>query len=139
MEDEKEEIQQNNEPLKSSSAEPEDENLCHTPDTEDKWFYKIRGFVYYILSVIEVLLAFRLVFKMLGARTGNMFVDFLYSITDIFILPFTGIFRTLASGRNISQFVFEPSTVIAMIVYAIIARGIINLLKIKVVGKHNPY
>lgn len=106
---------------------------------EDRWFIKMRSIVYYILSVIEVLLAFRLIFKMLGARTGNMFVDFLYSITSIFVLPFAGIFRTLKSGENLSQYVFEPSTVIAMIVYAVIARGVINLLKLKVAGKHSPY
>ena len=98
-------------------------------------FIKSRSIIYYILGVIEILLTFRMVFKLLGARTGNAFVNFLYSVTDVLIVPFSGIFRTLVSGANTTKFIFEPSTAIAMIVYAVIARGIINLLRIRVTGK----
>lgn len=82
--------------------------------------------VYYILGIIEVLLAFRLIFKILGANPASGFVRFLYALTRVMILPFLGIFRTAASAG----YVFEPATIIAMIVYAVIAYGIVRLLKI---------
>ncbi len=98
------------------------------------WFIRTRNIVYYILGVIEVLLFFRLMFKLLGANPGNGFVAFLYSLTGKIALPFYGIFRTVITGGTFPAFAFEPSTVIAMIVYAIIAWGIVKLLKIKISG-----
>ena len=77
--------------------------------------------VYYILGVIEALLAIRLVLKLLGASTQSMFVDFIYNITNIFLYPFTSIFR-MFTGRGIeTQAVLEPANIIAMIIYALIA------------------
>ena len=86
--------------------------------------------VYYILGVLEVLLAFRLVFKLLGANAASPFVAFLYSLTQIFLYPFTGIFP-IASAKGIEvQAVLEPTTIIAMNVYAVIAWGIDKLIGI---------
>lgn len=86
--------------------------------------------VYYILGVLEVLLAFRLVFKMLGANAVSPFVAFLYSLTQIFIYPFTGIFPAATAKGLEVQAVLEPTTIIAMIVYGVIAWGIVKLIEI---------
>lgn len=86
--------------------------------------------VYYILGVIEVLLAFRLIFKLLGANPASGFVSAIYTLTNIFMSPFSGIFRT-ASARGVeTQAVLEPATIVAMIVYAVIAWGIAKLIEI---------
>jgi hypothetical protein len=82
--------------------------------------------VYYILGVMEALLGLRLLFKLLGANPLNAFVSFLYSLTGIFILPFLGIFRTVSSAQSI----FEPAAVVAMVIYALIAYGILKLFKL---------
>lgn len=87
--------------------------------------YKAQNVVYYILGIMEVLLVFRLIFKLLAANSANGFVSMLYSLTGIFILPFVGIFRTSASAGA----VFEPATAIAMIFYGILAYGIIKLIQ----------
>jgi hypothetical protein len=89
-------------------------------------YHREQNVVYYILGVIEVLLGLRFLFKLLGANAGSGFVSFIYSLTSIFVLPFIGIFRTVASTGA----VFEPATVIAMIMYGIIAYGIIRLIRI---------
>ena len=86
--------------------------------------------VYYILGLLEVLLAFRLVFKLLGANPGSGFVSFIYTVSEVFLLPFTAIFRTAATEGIETRAVLEPSTVIAMIVYALIAWGIVKLVVI---------
>ncbi|MDP2861105.1 MAG: YggT family protein [bacterium] len=79
---------------------------------------------------MEVLLAFRLVFKLTGASISSAFVGLIYGLTGIFILPFEGIFRRgYAQGVETTS-VLEPSTLVALIVYAVLAWGIVKLLRI---------
>ncbi len=86
--------------------------------------------VYYILGVLEVLFAFRLVFKLLGANPQSPFVSFIYSVSQAFLSPFSGIFRSATTKGIEAQSVLEPATIIAMIVYAIIAWGIVKLIEL---------
>jgi uncharacterized protein YggT (Ycf19 family) len=81
--------------------------------------------VYYILNVIEIILALRLIFRLLGANPGNGLVNFLYTISAPLVAPFVGIFRQpVVSGS-----VLEWSTVIAMIIYAVVAYLIVQLIR----------
>ena len=95
------------------------------------WFLKARHTIYFILGVIEVLLGFRFIFKLLGANPQNGFVAFLYSISSIFSAPFSGIFDSFVSSGLAAKSVFEPAAIIGMIVYAVIAWGITSLIRIK--------
>lgn len=101
------------------------------------WFLKTRGVIYYILSIIEGLLAFRFLFKLLGANPRNGVVIVMYALTGFFTSPFSGIFRTVANGGIETRSVLEPGTIIAMIVYALIARGIVSILKLKADGNEH--
>jgi len=40
--------------------------------------------IYYILGIIEVLLTFRFIFKLLGANPNSGFVSLIYSISQVF-------------------------------------------------------
>ena len=91
--------------------------------------------IYFVLGVIEVLLAFRLIFKLLGANPNSPFVGFIYGISGIFHAPFSGIFSHVTTRGAETTAVFEPSIIIAMVVYAIIAAGIVKLL---VVSSRRP-
>lgn len=91
---------------------------------------KARRIIYYIFGVLEVLFAFRLIFKILGANPQSGFVTFIYSITKLFLAPFTGIFRMAVSNGIETQSVLEPTLIIAMIVYAALCWGILQLVKI---------
>src|SRR5690242_18484440 len=79
--------------------------------------------VWYILGVIEILLAFRFVLKLLGANPYAGFTSFIYGITYVFSAPFLNVFRV----TSISGSYFEWTTLLAMFVYLIIAWGIIKL------------
>jgi hypothetical protein len=86
--------------------------------------------VYFFFGLLEILLAFRLIFKLTGASMSSAFVGLIYGITGIFILPFEGIFRRgFAQGIETTS-VLEPSTVVAIIVYAVLAWGIVKLLSV---------
>ncbi len=79
--------------------------------------------VYYILGVVEVLLAFRFVLKLLGANPNAGFSNFIYDITYIFANPFLTVFKS----DYVAGSVFEWTTLLAMFVYWVIATGIIKL------------
>ena len=98
--------------------------------TYDHGNLNARKYIYYILGVLEVLFSIRLVFKLLGANPSNPFVSFTYSLTQVFLVPFAGIFRTAAAKGVETQAILEPATIIGMIVYALIAWGIIKFIEI---------
>lgn len=97
------------------------------------WFRQAKHAVYYILGFIEIMLAFTLIFKLLGANPASGFAGLVYALTGIFAAPFSGIFATVRSGGYAIRSVFEPGIIIAMIVYALIAWGVISLLKVKAI------
>jgi len=80
--------------------------------------------IWYILGFIEVLLAFRLALKILGANPLIGFTNLIYTITMPLATPFSGILGESAMGNS----VIEWSTMIAIIVYLCIAWGLIYLL-----------
>jgi hypothetical protein len=87
-------------------------------------------FIYFILGLLEVLLAFRLVLKLMGANTASVFVRLIYGFTSIFILPFEGIFRRGFTQGIEATAVFEPATLVALLVYAVLGWGIVQLVHV---------
>lgn len=90
---------------------------------------KFSQIIYFFLGALEVLLVFRFILKLTGASQGSTFVQFIYSVSGIFILPFEGIFRRAVADGAMTSSVVEPATIIAMIVYAILAWGVVALIK----------
>lgn len=104
------------------------------PDTSTKneatSFQTVEYIIYFFFGALEVLLAFRLILKLMGASQASAFVGLIYTITGIFILPFEGIFhKGFAQGVETTS-VLEPSTLVAIIVYAVLAVGIVKLVRI---------
>jgi len=91
---------------------------------------KLRSMVYYVFGILQTLLAFRLIFKLLGANPESTFVSLIYTVSGAFLSPFTGIFRSAVNQGIETESVLEPTTIIAMIVYALIAYGIVRLIEI---------
>ncbi len=86
--------------------------------------------VYYFFGILDTILAFRITLKLLGAGTGSYFVNFVYNVSKIFILPFEGIFRRVTSKGIETSSVVEPSAIVALIVYGFLAVGIVKLIRI---------
>ncbi len=85
------------------------------------------GIIYFLLGVLEVILGLRWLFRLLGANTESDFIRSLYDLSHIFVAPFNNIFNDQTLGR---QGVFEFSTLIAMLVYALIAWGLVTLINL---------
>lgn len=91
-----------------------------------KAIFRIHQIIWYVLAVIEVLLGFRMTLMALGANPASGFTNAIYAISNLFALPFRGILPPSVSGSS----VIEWSTIIAGIVYAVIAYGIMHLILI---------
>jgi hypothetical protein len=86
------------------------------------------GVIYVIFGILEALLAFRLVFKLLGANPNSGFVAFIYGLTQPLVAPFYGIFPQATTTGVTTTATFEPATLIAMLVYALIGWGLTVLV-----------
>ncbi len=104
------------------------ETVRVVPTTNVKPLFRGTQVVWYILNLIEALLLFRFVLKLLGANPGAGFTNFIYSVTYPFAEPFVSVFRT----SRVAGATFEWTTLLAMLVYWLVAWGIVRLL---VMGK----
>ena len=93
-----------------------------------KPLYRGTQIVWYIVGLLEAVLAFRFVLKLLGANPGAGFTSFIYGITYPFAAPFLSVFKI----SNVNGSIFEWTTLLAMLVYWLIAMAIAKLL---VLGK----
>ncbi len=111
--------------------------VAAAPVVEASTNQTIEYLIYFFLGLLETLLAFRLVLKLMGASTASGFVRFVYNITGVFLYPFEGIFhRAFTEGIETTS-ILEPSTIIAMIVYALLVWGIVVLLRV-LSGEQQP-
>lgn len=81
--------------------------------------------IWYLLGVVESLLAFRFVLKFIGASPASGFASLIYSLSAPLAVPFLGVVAPSVTGTN----VFEWSTIIAIIVYFLIAYGVVELFQ----------
>lgn len=82
--------------------------------------------VWFIAGLISIIIALRFVFLLLGANRDAGFTDFLYSVSGIFVAPFTGMFGEPTYGTAL----FEISSILAIVIYLLIAWGIVKLFTI---------
>lgn len=93
----------------------------NSPST--KPLYRGTQIVWYLLGLLEILLAFRFVLKLFAANPSAGFTSFIYGATHIFTAPFLSVFRV----SQVAGSIFEWTTLLAMLVYWLIAFGIVKL------------
>lgn len=109
------------------TTEPEiTNNTAATTDRKVPGNVLAKRVVYYIGGFIIALLALRFILALFGAAEGNAFVDLVYSLSDVFVWPFYGIFGEPTRGSS----EFETSTLVAIAVYALVTVGIAKLFTI---------
>jgi len=82
--------------------------------------------IYLVFGIINGLLVIRLALKLLGANPNSPFTDFIYGITNFLLAPFKALLPAMVSGRS----VFEPSVVIAILVYLLVAWMLAKIVEI---------
>ena len=73
--------------------------------------------IWLLVGFVEGAVALRLFLKIIAANPDNAFAQLVYGFTGLFVGPFVGLTGTPTSGGS----VLEISSVIAMVVYALLA------------------
>ncbi|MBX9809936.1 YggT family protein [Candidatus Gracilibacteria bacterium] len=94
----------------------------NSPST--KPLYRGTQIIWYIVSIVEILLIFRVFLKATSANANAPFTSFIYEVTNPIASPFLRVFST----TQVEGAIIEWTTILAMFVYWILALGIINLL-----------
>jgi YggT family protein len=79
---------------------------------------RIVTIVYFLFGALELLLAVRVLLHLLGANADNGFANFIYAFSEPFVALFTSLLHNPALSTTA---VLELTTIIAMLVYAILA------------------
>ena len=79
--------------------------------------FKATQMIWLLLSLLEAVIALRVVFKLIGVNATNSFAALLYNVTNLFVAPFA----SLTGAPSAGGMVLEISSIIAMIVYLLIA------------------
>ncbi len=88
--------------------------------------YRAAQVVYLVLGIVEALLLIRVVLKLLAANASTGFAGLIYGVSGPLVAPFKGIFPTPTAQNN----VLELSSLVAIVVYALIAWGLVRALSI---------
>ena len=88
--------------------------------------YRAVQIVWFITGLIVGLIAIRFALKLLGASLSSPFTGFMYGLTDPLVAPFRAIFPT--TGQ--SAYIFEPASLVAIVIYALIGWALVSLVRI---------
>jgi uncharacterized protein YggT (Ycf19 family) len=87
---------------------------------------RVERVIWFIVAVIDSLIAIRFFMKLLGASYQADFVRFMYGVTGPLVAPFRGIFAPSGSG----SYVLEPESLIAIAIYLLIGWAVVALIRI---------
>lgn len=95
------------------------------PDRERRIFtFKITQFIWLLLGILEALFALRVLLKLFAANPNSPIAALIYSLTGIFLIPFSNLTSSLSAGG----IVLEISTFFAMLIYALIGWAVERLV-----------
>jgi uncharacterized protein YggT (Ycf19 family) len=102
--------------VRTTQREPERERRIFT--------FKATQLVWLLFGILEALIALRIGLKLIGANPASPIAAFIYGFTSPFLFPFAGLTGTPSAGGM----VLETSSVIAMVVYALIAWALARII-----------
>lgn len=85
---------------------------------------KVTQIIWLLTGILEGLIGVRFLLKLLGANPEAGFSQFIYGITQVFLVPFLPLFAAPAAEGS----VLEISSLVAMLVYALFAWGMVRVL-----------
>jgi len=97
------------------------------PSASPWYAWRLSQIVYFIFGIIEALILIRLVLRLLAANPNATFTSLMYQLSYPFVAPFQGVFPSPAASQGS---VLELSSVLAIIVYALLAYFIVRLIEL---------
>jgi hypothetical protein len=112
----------------SQSGEVEhQERIVENKSVEKRlWMYRITQLILLAFGTLEGLIGFRVLLKLIGANAANLFAHWVYTLSGLFLTPFASLLSNPASG----SIVFEITSLIAMLVYALLCWVFVTLIRL---------
>lgn len=88
--------------------------------------FKATQIVWLLAGLLEAAIALRVVLKLIGVNASNSFATLLNNATDLFVAPFASLIGAPAAAGM----VLEISSIIAMIVYLLIAWALVSIINV---------
>ncbi len=85
---------------------------------------KATQIIWLVTGVLQALIGIRFLLRLLAANPEAGFAQLIYGITAVFLVPFTGLFEDPAANGS----VLELSSLVAMLVYALFAWGVVRVI-----------
>jgi len=96
-----------------------------TAQTEQRAFIvRLTELVWLLFGILEALIGLRVFLKLIAANPNNPFAALVYNASTLFVWPFSGLTVTPAA----EGMVLDIPSVIAMLVYALVAWVIVRLI-----------
>jgi len=96
-----------------------------TVQSEQRTFIsRLTQLVWLLFGILEALIGLRVVLRLIAANPNSPFARLIYSASNLFVWPFAGLTRTPAA----EGMVLDIPSIIAMLVYALVAWAIVRLL-----------
>jgi len=86
--------------------------------------FKVTQMIWLLLGLLEAAIGLRVLFKLIAVNPANAFAALLYNLTALFVAPFA----SLTGAPAVGGMVLEISSILAMIVYFLIAWGLERLV-----------
>jgi len=106
-----------------------------TAQSEQRSFIsRLTQLVWLLFGVLEALIGLRVFLKLIAANPNSPFAALVYNLSSLFVWPFSGLTRTPAA----EGMVLDIPSIIAMLVYALVAWAIVRLIWIVLDRPVNP-
>jgi hypothetical protein len=86
--------------------------------------YKVSQIIWLLFGGLEALIGIRVILMLIGANPANGFTAFVYQLTQLFLWPF----QNLISNPTFQNMTLEVTSIIAMIVYALLGWLIVRMI-----------
>jgi hypothetical protein len=88
---------------------------------------KVTRFIWLATGILEFMILLRMLLKLIAANPSSPFTQIVYGFTDLFLWPFSGLVASPTAGNGM---VLEISSFFALLVYAVLAWGIVQVIQI---------
>jgi len=102
-----------------------EEHIVEDPNLENRQMVsKVGQLVWLFFGLLEVLIGFRIMLKLIAANPNSWFTSFVYQLSDVFVWPF----QNIVANPTFLNSVIEITSMIAILVYAFIAWALVRLI-----------
>ncbi|MEA4908644.1 MAG: YggT family protein [Anaerolineaceae bacterium] len=112
-------------PTRPVSVHPDEQYVVEDRVIENRSLpVRLSQLVWLLNGLLEAAIGLRVFLKLIAANPASPFAALVYAFTDLCLWPFNGLTAAPAAGGM----VLEISSLIAMVVYAVIAWGVVQLV-----------